>query len=198
MNLVVITAGSGTPSSTRLLGERLAGAAASALAEDGHAVDVLHVELRELASDLAAAVVTPLPSARLRQVFEAVGRASGVIVVTPTINGSYSGLFKLFFDVLEEGVLRGRPLLLGATGGTARHSLVIDSALLPMFFYLKAVVSPTSVFAATDDWGSAESGLPRRIARAGRDLAELMVARPASDHADEFAAVPDFASLLAG
>ena len=37
--------------------------------------------------------------------------------------------------------------------------------MLPMFFYLKAVVVPTTVFAATDDWGNATSGLPRRIAR---------------------------------
>lgn len=70
--------------------------------------------------------------------------------------------------------------------------------MLPMFFYLKAVVVPTTVFAATDDWGNATSGLPRRIAQAGRDLAELMVVRPASDYADEFADVPDFATLLRG
>ena len=196
MNLVVITAGSGSPSSTRLLGDRLADATLDALGAGGSAASVTHVELRELANDLAAAYVTHLPSARLADAFAAVGTASGVVVVTPTINGSYAGLFKLFFDALDEGVLRGRPVLLAATGGTARHSLVIDQALLPMFFYLKALVAPTSVFAATDDWGDAASGLGGRIAKAGRDLAELMLTRPAADHADEFADVPDFAELL--
>lgn len=193
MKLVVITGGSSNPSSTKLLGDRLAAATVEAL---GKTVEVVHLELRELASDLAHAYVTHLPSARLREAFEAVGTASGVIAVTPTMNGSFSGLFKLFFDVLDEGVLRGRPVLLAATGGTARHSLVIDQAMLPMFFHLKANVVPTSVFAATDDWGDAESGLPRRVEQAGRDLAEVMTARPAGNYVDEFAAVPDFATLL--
>lgn len=196
MSLVVITAGSSNPSSTKLLGDRLADATVSALRDQGEAVEVTHLELRTLASDLANAVVTHLPSARLREAFDAVGAASGIVAVTPTMNGSFSGLFKLFFDVLDEGVLRGRPVLLAATGGTPRHSLVIDTAMLPMFFHLKAAVVTTSVFAATDDWGDAASRLPRRIEEAGRDLAELMLARPVSDYADEFADIPDFATLL--
>ena len=195
MRLVVVTAGSGTPSSTRLLGDRLADATLAAVG-DGERWEVTHLELRELATDLASAMTTHLPSARLRAAFESVGTAAGVIAVTPILNGSYAGLFKLFFDLLDEGVLRGRPVLLAATGGTARHSLVIDQAMLPLFFYLKARVAPTTVFAATDDWGDAHAGLSGRIAQAGRDLSELMAACPATDHADEFADVPDFAQLL--
>ena len=94
--------------------------------------------------------------------------------------------------------MRGRPVLMGATGGTARHSLAIDNAMLPMFFYLKATVAATAVFAATDDWGSADAGLPARIAEAGRGFADLLVQRPATDHVDEFGDLPDFAKLLRG
>ena len=50
--------------------------------------------------------------------------------------------------------LRTCPCLIAATGGTERHSLVLEHALRPMFSYLHAVVSPTGVYAATDDFGA--------------------------------------------
>ena len=105
--------------------------------------------------------------------------------MTPTFNMSYSGLFKSFFDVIEEGQLASIPTALGATGGSARHSMVMDTAMRPMFAYLKAQVVPTGVFAASEDWGS-DSGLDRRIAREGRELADLMVALPRRREADPF------------
>lgn len=192
-HLLVISAGMGVPSSTRLLGDRLAVATNDAV---GTPLEVVTLELRDLAVDLATYYSSHIASPQLREAFDLVGRAAGVIAVTPILNAGMSGLFKLFFDLLEEGVMAGRPVLLGATGGTARHSLAIDQAMLPLFFYLKATVSPTAVFAATEDWGSADSGLARRIAAAGAEFAAVMQARPASDHVDDFADVPDFASLL--
>lgn len=197
MIITVVTAGMSTPSSTHLLGERLAKATADRLEASDQAVEVRTVEVRELASDLVNFLGTRVPSARLREAFDAVAQASGVIAVTPIWNASYSGLFKLFFDALEEGSLKGRPALLAATGGSARHSLAIDSALLPLFFYLKATVAPTAVFAATEDWGSDESGLDRRIERAGREFADLVAATPAPEASDEFAVV-DFEQQLRG
>ncbi|QIK72356.1 NADPH-dependent FMN reductase [Propioniciclava coleopterorum] len=191
--LLVISAGMGVPSSTRLLGDRLAGATNEAAAAP---LEVRTLELRDLAVDLAHHYTSHIASPALREAFDLVGRAAGVIAVTPVLNAGVNGLFKLFFDLLDEGVLAGRPVLMAATGGTARHSLAIDNAMLPLFFYLKAAVSPTAVFAATDDWGSPDSGLSRRIAAAGADFAALVASRPATDYADEFADVPDFASLL--
>ena len=89
------------------------------------------------------------------------------MVVTPVFAASYSGLFKMFFDVLEPGPLAGTPVLLAATAGTARHSLVLDHALRPLFSHLRAVVVPTGVFAASEDFGaptraSSTSGSTRR------------------------------------
>lgn len=191
--LLVVSAGMGSPSSTKLLGDRLAEATVSSL---DAAVGVRHLELRDLAVDLAHHYTAHIASPALQDAYALVGRAAGVIAVTPVLNAGVNGLFKLFFDLLDEGVLAGRPVLMAATGGTARHSLAIDTAMLPLFFYLKAAVSPTAVFAATDDWGSAESGLSRRIEAAGRDFADLIRTRPARDYADEFADVPDFATLL--
>jgi FMN reductase len=96
-------------------------------------------------------------------------------------SASYSGLFKTFFDVLEPGVLDGKPVLVAATAGTARHSLVIDHALRPLFSYLHAVVVPTGVFAATDDFG--DVGLDARITRAAGELAALVGSPRATGHA---------------
>lgn len=166
--LVVVSAGLAVPSSTRLLADRLAAAATEALGE----VDVVHVELRELAHQLTDLLLTGFAGADLAQAMEEVRAADGVIAVTPVFSASYSGLFKTFFDVLEEGVLDGTPVLVAATAGTARHSLVLEHALRPLFAYLHAVVVPTGVFAATDDFG--DSGLDRRIDRAAGELAALM------------------------
>lgn len=198
-HLVVLTAGMGTPSATALLGERLGRASVDALARNGvPPYELRTVAVREFAADLVNYLLTRVPTARLSDAFATIGTAAGVIAVSPIWNGSYSGLFKTFVDALDEGVLAGRPVLLGATGGSARHSLAIDQAMLPLFFYLKATVAPTSVFAATADWGDAESGLDARIQKAAQEFAVLVEQRPASDHADEFDAVVDFAELLGG
>jgi len=196
-SVVVITAGTSIPSSSRMLGERLGEATAAAIEAAGGRADVHQIELRTLAVDLANHLATRLPGAKLREAFEAVRGADGVIAVTPVFNGSYSGLFKLFFDALDENAMRDRPVLLGATGGTARHSLVIEHAMLPLFYYLKARVAAHPVFAATKDWGSSTGKLDRRITRAAESFAPLVMAGGAVRGDDEFE-VPDFTDLLGG
>ena len=90
-------------------------------------------------------------------------------------------------------------MLIGATGGTTRHSLALDHALRPLFAYLGALVVPTGVYAAAEDWGQAGDArvaLAGRIGRAGAELATAMAAMPRSAVVDPFDAPPDFASLL--
>ncbi|WP_335970947.1 FMN reductase [Streptomyces sp. CA2R106] len=172
--LVVVAAGLGKPSSTRLLADRLADATTR------HTdVDVRVIELRELANDIAQNMVTGFPSPRLRDAIEAVTSADGLIAVTPVFTGSYSGLFKSFFDVVDKDALAGLPVLIAATGGTARHSLVLEHAMRPLFAYLRAVVVPTAVYAASEDWASGGDGaLAARVDRAAGELAALLGARP--------------------
>ena len=171
--IVVLSAGLGSPSSSRLLGDRLAAAASRALRSGGEQVEVEVVELRELAVDLANQLVTGFPSTRLGDVLDRVTSADAIVAVTPVFNASYSGLFKMFVDALPVGSLDGVPVLLGATGGSARHSLVIEHALRPLFAYLRATTTSTGVFAATEDWASAGE-LDARIERAGGELAVLV------------------------
>ncbi|MFJ8440242.1 FMN reductase [Kitasatospora griseola] len=198
MKLVVVTAGLSVPSSTRLLADRLAGAAARELGGAGREVDLWVVELRELARDIADNLVTGFPPPALRDAVRAVEEADGLIAVTPIFSASYSGLFKSFVDVLDKDALTGTPVLIAATGGTARHSLALEHAMRPLFAHLRAVVVPTAVFVASEDWGAngADGSLanggtsqpPRgwgRTDRAARELAALLAGRPAESRQAE-------------
>ncbi|WP_282203222.1 FMN reductase [Kitasatospora fiedleri] len=202
LDLVVVTAGLSVPSSTRLLADRLAEATARDLRAAGRAVDVRVVELRGLARDIADNLVTGFPPPALRDAVRAVEEADGLIAVTPIFSASYSGLFKSFVDVLDRDALTGKPVLIAATGGTARHSLALEHALRPLFSYLRAAVVPTAVFAASEDWGAdgtdgGDGSLAGRIARAAGELTESLAGRPATPHARPTEQVVPFAQQLA-
>jgi FMN reductase len=193
--IAVITAGITEPSSTRLLVDRLTEAVVRALPGE---VVVEVVEVRDVAHDLTNNVLTGFASPELQVRLDAIVEADAVIVSTPIYSASYSGLLKMLVDVLPKDSLRGKPVLLGATGGTARHSLAIDHALRPLFAYLGALVAPLAVFAASEDWGSVEAGhLGDRIERAGADFARLLSGAPAPRTVDPFEEITPFASLLA-
>ena len=200
--IVIVSAGLGQPSSTRLLADRLGLVVERSLGERGVEAELQVVELRDLGQDLINNLLTGFPSPTLQAAIDAVGTADGVIAVTPIYSASYSGLFKLFFDVLERGGLAGRPVLIAATAGTPRHSLALEHALRPLFAYFGATVVPTAVFAATDDWGTAQTtvdaSLAQRIERAGRELAAAVAARNPGAPADRFTDPVPFDRLLAG
>ncbi|WP_341720423.1 FMN reductase [Micromonospora sp. FIMYZ51] len=199
--LAVVSAGLSQPSSTRLLADQLAAATRDELVGRGDPVELRPVDLREYAHDIVNHLLTGFPAEPLRQALEQVTGADGLIAVTPIFNASYNGLFKSFFDLVDAEALAGRPVLIGATGGTARHSLALEHAVRPMFSYLRAVVTPTAVFAAPEDWSgpTAEGALRARIGRAGRELAEEIHRRPAaSGPVDPFTLTTDFEQLLRG
>jgi len=194
--LTVISGGLRSPSSTRLLADQLADAARAAIEAGGDRVDLRVVDLREHAHPITDALLTGFPTGSLRDALEDVTGADALVAVTPTFQGSYSGLFKSFLDLVEAGRLRGVPVLLGATGGTERHSLVIEHALRPLFSYLGALTVPTGVYAATADFGGEGSApLAARVDRAAAELAALLAGtrgRPAAGPE-----VVPFADLLA-
>jgi FMN reductase len=196
--LAVVSAGLGTPSSTRLLADRLAAAASEALAQRGDEVRVEVVELREHAHDLTSMLLTGFASPDLAEAIQTVTGADAVIAVTPVFTASYSGLFKTFLDVLDPKALVGTPVLIAATAGTPRHSLVLEHAVRPLFGYLRAVVVPTAVFAAAEDWGGGDGELTDRIARAAGELADVVTGAGTrrQDPDDPFADTPSFETLL--
>ncbi len=199
-SVVVVSAGLSQPSSSRLLADQLAAATDRALRLGGVEVDVVTVELRDLAHALTDHLLTGFPSGALAEAVQAVRDADALVAVTPIFSASYSGLFKTFFDVLEDGTLEGKPVLLGATAGTARHSLALEFAVRPLLAYLRADVVPTAVFAASEDFGSTGpgGGLSERVERAGRELADRVLGRQPGTPVDPFTNPTPFADLLGG
>ena len=199
-SLVVVTAGLSEPSSSRLLGDRLAAAVDRHLREAGLEPVIEVVELRDHAQDLANHLLTGFPSPVLQAALDAVLGADGVITVTPSFSASYCGLCKLFFDVIDRDAFAAKPVLIAATGGTPRHSLAIEHAIRPLFAYLRAAVVPTGVYAATEDWGQGavamDGSLVDRIERAATELAAAVAMRPATAPRDAFSDPVPFEDLL--
>jgi FMN reductase len=179
LKLVVVSAGASDPSSTAMLADRLAARTVAAGRARGLEVAVSTIELRTLANEIAAALVTQNLGPGLTAAVESLAAADGIVAATPIYKAGVSGLFKGFFDVLDNDLLIAKPVAPIATAGTARHALVVDEAMRPLFAYMRALTIPTSVFAATEDW--AEGRLDERLDRAALELTLLM----ASGFADE-------------
>ncbi len=200
--IVVVSAGLSTPSSTRQLADRLAADAVSILGERGVEVEVSTFELRDLAHDITNHLLLGFAPPKLQEALDAVSTADGLIAVTPIFSTSYAGLFKSFIDVIDPQALTDLPVLIGATGGTPRHSLAIDYAIRPLFTYLHAIPVTTGVFAATADWGGGGDGvrsLPDRIFRGAEEFAALVERTDRSALVnDPFALDRPFGHLIGG
>ncbi len=201
--LTVVSAGLRQPSSTRLLADRLTSATVDELSSRGFTVTETVVELRDHAHDIMNHLLTGFPSPSLRTVIDSVVGADGLIAVTPIFTASVSGLFKSFADALEDGTLGGKPVLIAATGGTARHSLALEHAMRPLLAYMRAVTIPTAVYAAPEDWSqsapeSSSTALNERIRRAAAELAVEMARRDTKPPEDPFALSSTFEDLLRG
>ena len=215
LTLAVVTAGLSEDSTTTRLGEAIAQAASGVVENAGQHVVIKAVQLRDLAHGLTDMMMTHVASRAVQDAIDTVLTADGLIAASPTYKASYSGLFKQFFDVIDESALENLPTVVAATGGSPRHSLVLDTAMRPLLSYLKALVLPLGIYAASEDWG--HNDLQRRIDRVGASLGAMLLAgspessgsSDGSSHGDaarpglrrevkdEFSDVPDFASLLA-
>jgi FMN reductase len=170
--VVVVSAGTSDPSSTRLLADRIAQRATALASSRQHAVTVQVIDLRELATEVTTALVSQLTGPKLTKAIAALGEADGIVVSTPVYKAGPSGLFTSFFQVLDNDLLIAKPVVLAATAGTARHALVVDEQLRSLFAYMRSVTVPTSVFASTEDWN--DPALNKRVDRAAIELVLLM------------------------
>ena len=161
--LVVISAGTSEPSTTRMLADRIA----------QRSLELL----REMRVPASAGVVEVAPLA------VQIASADAVIASTPVYKAGISGLFKSFVDVLDDDLLIAKPVLLAATAGSSRHALVGDEQMRSLFAYMRALTLPTSVFAAAEDWGA--SVLGERVRRAATELAVVLEARIEQRIADQ-------------
>jgi FMN reductase len=197
VHVVVISAGVSEPSSTRLLADRIGASAQRQL----DSVTVQTIDLREVVVDIARSMIAGFPVGTAQDAVAAVQQADAIIAATPVFNASYSGLFKSFFDIVDKDSFVGKPVLIAATGGSPRHSMVLDHALRPLFSYLRAIVVPTGVYAASQDWAGTSGDtatLADRVERATGELVALLggARRAASPIDDDEAGITNFARLL--
>lgn len=199
--LLVVSGGLGTPSTSRLLADRLAEAAVSAVETQGGVIEVETLELREIAVDVTHSMLAGFPSGGAARAVASLRRADALVLVTPLFTAGVSGLVKSFLDILPTGILDGLPVVLAATAGTSRHTLALDYAMRPVLGYLRAEVVPTIVVAAGSDWsgepGDAEA-LTSRIGRAADELIVMLGRSSRRSVADEFEAAPSFTDLMRG
>lgn len=171
-HLVVVNAGVSDPSSTRLLADRIAQKTVDTLHESGLEVTLRVIDLAPIAVEIAQSIVSGFPSPKVQEAIERLAAADAIIASTPVYKAGISGLFKSFADLIDNDLLIAKPVILAATGGSARHAMVVDEQMRPLFAFLRAIATPTSLYAAPEDWGSADLG--KRIARASTELALLM------------------------
>jgi FMN reductase len=192
LQLVVVTAGASDPSSSRLLGDRIAQKCIDSLGATGRSASVRTIEVAPLAVAVAKATVSGRLDDALNAAIDKLVPADAVIAVTPIYKAGVSGLFKSFIDLLDSDLLVAKPVILAATAGSPRHALVVDDEMRSLFAYFRAMTTPTAVFASPGDWASTELG--RRIERAATELAVLVgasvadevVSRGWSDYQHEF------------
>lgn len=168
-NITVVSAGLGSASTTSMLAKNIA----FELEDVGAGVQICRVELRALAKDILKAIIDRDQSATLKDALAVVRNADALVMVSPTYNSAYSGLFKMFVDVWEPGMINSKPVLLAATGGTLRHSLALDGPMRSLFGYLRGLVMPTVVFATPEDWNKDMQPMPRLSTRIKRAAGEL-------------------------
>ncbi|QAB17317.1 hypothetical protein Leucomu_04705 [Leucobacter muris] len=167
--IVVVSGTLSRLSKTTVLGRAIAEAVREY--RDG---EISVIEIAQLAEEIGRSLILGAPTEPLRAAIAEVENADVLVAVSPVFKGGYSGLFKHFFDLVDPYALTNRPVILGASGGSVRHSLVVDYELRPLFTYLNAAVSPVGVFATSDDFADgaiADRGLLARIDRAAVSLA---------------------------
>lgn len=172
VKLVVVSAGVSDPSSTRMLADRLAQKSLDRLASVGFATSLSIIDLAPLAVDVARAIVAGFANDKVQAAIDTLAGADAVIVATPVYKAGMSGLLKSFFDLVDNDLLIAKPVILAATAGTARHAMVPDEQMRPLFAFLRAMPVPTSVFAAPEDFSAPE--LSARIERAAGELTQFV------------------------
>jgi FMN reductase len=183
VTLAVVSGGVSDPSSTRLLADRIAQKAVDTLRASGTPAAVTVIDLGPIAVDIARSLVSGFPSEVVQETIDRLAKADAIIAATPVYKAGISGLFKSFVDLIDNDLLIAKPVILAATGGSARHAMVVDEQLRPLFAFLRTIPTPTSLYAAPEDWADTDIG--KRIARAATELVLLVRSGAPRDIADD-------------
>lgn len=99
--------------------------------------------------------------------------ADALVLASPVYKGSYTGLFKHLFDLLDPSALAGKPILLAATGGGDRHALIIEHQLRPLFGFFESQTLATGIYAADGDFTDGQPAAPALLSRLDRAVGQF-------------------------
>jgi FMN reductase len=147
LNIVAVSGGLNNPSKTEALVQEI-------LNELGEAtpIHVHFIKFSEIGHLLGGAIYRNQLPQRVQDDLAAVEAADALIVGTPVYRASFTGLFKHFFDFVEQTALVDVPVLLAASGGSERHALVLEHQLRPLFSFFQAQTLPIGVYATDKDF----------------------------------------------
>ena len=156
------------PSKTRALIDLVCAKAAASLGATATTYDL---------TDLQPALGTALTLDNLkgvpRAIVASIVSADALVVGSPVYKGSYTGLFKHLFDLIDPAALAGKPVLLTATGGGDKHALVIEHQLRPLFGFFEAMTLPTGVYASGADFSDGVPASPALLTRIDRAVSQF-------------------------
>jgi FMN reductase len=175
LKLVGFAGSSSRPSRTRNLVEVIAGSVAR---RSGASVSIY--DLTEIHPSLGSTLDPRQAPPDLGALIAEITAADALIVGSPVYKGTYTGLFKHLFDLIEPKALKDKPIVLSATGGSERHALVLDHGLRPLFAFFSADIIATGVYATEQDFADylpSAGALISRIERAAEELNWRLTAR---------------------
>ena len=159
---------SSRPSRTRNLVEAITTTAAKRIGATTTIYD-----LNEIHPSLGSTLEPSKAPPDLVELIEAITNADALIVGSPVYKGTYTGLFKHLFDLIEPKALKDKPVVLSATGGSERHALVLDHGLRPLFAFFSADIVATGVYATETDFTEYQPSSPALLSRIDRAALEL-------------------------
>jgi FMN reductase len=156
------------PSRTRNLVEAITNTAAKRIGATTTIYD-----LNEIHPSLGSTLDPSSAPPDLVELIEAITNADALIVGSPVYKGTYTGLFKHLFDLIEPKALKDKPVVLSATGGSERHALVLDHGLRPLFAFFSADIVATGVYATEPDFTDYKPSSASLLSRIDRVSLEL-------------------------
>jgi FMN reductase len=149
----------------------------SALAVHDIAVEHTRIDVYRLGPTFTGAVEREGIAPEIEDTLRRAEEADLLIAATPVFRGSYTGLFKHFFDLVDQYALANKPVFLAATGGGDHHALVLEHALRPLFGFFQSMTLPVAVFASAGDFDGTTLLSPRvygRIEMAVDDMGDIL------------------------